>query len=281
MITTLVKKEAKPAIELLRSVFLGCFDSVKIQDFEKKRLAEFLTAEGILMRDEMYKFRMSSIFVDELIRRQVIPVLYKSAPTCAVPKKLDGSLDIINILKMAIQFFDKEIIYKGFDWSPKFANAKGQKNVLVPRESVYDAELNRILVNWISDKQIGFEVNGLCHLVEHCDECNKHTYSDMVIKTPNQIIVLELLATATNKELDKHFAKMLDYAKKLSANEMWIVHFTYEDYTTPYWPSDRKFEKINVVHFFHDQMFENVRMSVRSVSTPGTFNYIDDTITLK
>src|SRR3954453_1335532 len=79
MVTTLKKKETRPAIELLRSVFLGFFDFVPINDPEEKRLAEFLTAEGVLMRDEMKKnnFRMSSIFIDDLIRQQVIPVLYK------------------------------------------------------------------------------------------------------------------------------------------------------------------------------------------------------------
>ena len=70
MITTLMKEEARPAIELLRSVFLGSFDFVPIFNTEEKRLAEFLTTERVLIRDEMKmnNFRMSSIFVDELIR---------------------------------------------------------------------------------------------------------------------------------------------------------------------------------------------------------------------
>jgi hypothetical protein len=281
MITILKKEEARPAIEFLRSVFLGSFNFIPVLTPEEERLAEFLTAEGVLIRDkiEIDNFRMSSIFIDEIIRQQVIPELYKSIPICAVPKKPDGSLDIINILKMSIQFFDEGIIYKAFDRSFKtaYVYVKGQKNMLVPKESVYDTELIRILVNWIA-KQAGFQVTGQWHLIEY--HADKHTYSNIVIKTPKQTIVLELLATATKKELDEHFVKVLDYAEKLSANEMWIVHFTCEDYTTPYWPSNRKFDKINVVHFFHDQMFKNVQMNVRSVSTPGTFNYIDDVIPL-
>ncbi|RIA95672.1 hypothetical protein C1645_816373 [Glomus cerebriforme] len=222
-------------------------------------------------------FKISSVFVNEVIQQQVIPVLYKSGPTCAVPKKLDNSLDIINILKIAIQFFDKETIYKAFDRSFKIASniyVKGQKNMLVPRESVYNIELNRILVNWII-KQVGSEVTGQWHFKD-----NEHTYSDIIIKNKKQIIVLELLATATKKELDKHFIKVLDYAEKLFANEIWIVHFTCEDYITPYWPSDKKFEKINIIHFFHDQMFKNIQICVRSISTSGTFNYINDIISL-
>jgi len=58
MVTTLKKKETRPAIELLRSVFLGSFNFVPIKE---GRLAKFLTAEGVLMRDEMKKnnFKMS------------------------------------------------------------------------------------------------------------------------------------------------------------------------------------------------------------------------------
>ncbi|RIA99389.1 hypothetical protein C1645_730990 [Glomus cerebriforme] len=283
MITTLLKKEIRPAVKLLRSVFLGSSGFISIYDSEEKKLAEFLTAEGVLIRNEMMNnFKMSSMFVDELIQRYVIPILYSSAPTNAVPKKPDDSLDIINILKIAIQFFDKEIIYKAFNRSFKTAHVyvKGQKNILVPQESMYNLELSRILVNWIV-KQTGFEVTGQWHQIEyHANKNNKYIYSNMIIKTPKQTIILKILATATKKELDEHFVKVLDYAKKLSANEIWIVHFTCEDYTTPYWPSDKKFEKINIAHFFHDQIFKNVQMKVQFVSDSGTIDYINDDISL-
>ncbi|CAI2197239.1 19620_t:CDS:2, partial [Funneliformis geosporum] len=39
-------------------------------------------------------------------------------------------------------------------------------------------------------------------------------------------IVLELLATATNKELAEYFDRALTYADQLSAGEKWVVHFT-------------------------------------------------------
>jgi hypothetical protein len=72
-----------------------------------------------IIRDEMTKdaYKMSSALVDMLIRRQVIPEVYKSSPGNAVPKKHDFSLDILNILQMAVQFFDKVIISSAFDRS--------------------------------------------------------------------------------------------------------------------------------------------------------------------
>ena len=64
------KEKAKPAVDLLRSMFLGFFDYVRIYDDRDKSLVSFLVAEGVLTRDEETKnrYKMSSIFVDELIR---------------------------------------------------------------------------------------------------------------------------------------------------------------------------------------------------------------------
>jgi hypothetical protein len=45
-----------------------------------------------------------------------------SCPESAIPKKHDNSLDILNILQMAIQFFDKDIIYNAFDRLYKIAD---------------------------------------------------------------------------------------------------------------------------------------------------------------
>lgn len=274
----------KSSLDLLRHMFIGYFGFVKIVDSEEQKLAEFLTAEGVLLKDKVDndQFKMSSFFIDEVIRRRVIPEVYKSCPTVATPKNDDDSLDVLNTLRIAIQYFDRSIIYNAFNRSFKTARGvyvNGQKNKVVPRESVYDCELNRVLVNWIV-KLNSYEVTGQWHLVEHRDdEKDKHYYSDIVINAQHKKkVVLELLATATSKELDKHFVRVLDYARLLSANDIWIVNFTCEDHATeiPYWPSDKKFEKINIVHFFHDQTFENVRMSARSVSTSGTFDFIED-----
>jgi len=276
--------KAKPAVDLVRSMFLGFFDFVRINDDEELGLAEFLVAEGVLLRDEENKkdFKMSSVFVDGLIRKRVIPVLYKSCPIVPVPQTYEGSLKILNTLIEAIRCFDKTIICNAFNRSFKTALVKvdGCHNVKVPRESVYDTELNRILVNWIV-KECNFEVTGQWHLIHaDNDEKDKHYYSDIIIMSQHQTAVLELLATATKKELDEHFERVLNYAEMLSANEIWIVNFTCEDDATkkPHWPPNgRKFESVNVVYFFHDRNFENVRMSARYISS-GTFSYITDQV---
>ncbi|CAB4378615.1 unnamed protein product [Rhizophagus irregularis] len=286
MVCDLLKPDAKDALDLLRSVFLGLFDFVQIYDEEERRLADYLTAKGVLMRENENKFsyRMSSIFVDGLIRQRVIPVLYKSRPTVKVPKTSDGFLKILDVLIEAVRCFDKTIIRNAFYRSFKTALVKvdGCRNVKVPRESVYDTELIRILVNWIV-KDNNFEVNGQCHLIDHAgnDEKDKHYFSDIIIVTSKQKVVLELLASATKNELNEHFERVLHYAETLSASDIWIVNFSREDDAAkkPHWPpNDGNFESVNVAHFFHDQKFENVRMSARYISSPGTFSYITDQV---
>ncbi|PKK57905.1 hypothetical protein RhiirC2_797199 [Rhizophagus irregularis] len=277
MIEMLNKTNAKPAIDLLRTRFLGFFDNVRIFSDEGEKL-EFLVDEGVLIEGKNYlsEFKMSSAFVDGLIQRQVIPNVYKSSPESAVPQKDDDdeSLDILNILQTAIQFFDKDIISNAVN----FANNGSQKNMCAPRESVYSTELNRILVNWLIKKS-GYEVTGR-HLVKsYGDKEGKYKYSsNIVIITEHQKTVLELLATATEKELNEHSERVLEYAEKLSVNDIWLVHFTREDgYANQklQWPSDNR---INVVHFFHDSKFENVLMNIRYIDSSGTIKYIVDQV---
>ncbi|CAG8513272.1 10522_t:CDS:2 [Paraglomus brasilianum] len=288
MVHTLTKDKARQAMQLVRSAFIGFFDLVHIVDNEERNLAEFLTAEGVLIRDEESKdkFKMSSALVDELIRQRVIPELFKSTPAVAVPEKRDGFLDIINILKTVVQFFDQDIISRAFYRSFKTAHdiyVNSQKNKHVPRESTYDAEMNRILINWIS-KQRDFEVTCQWHLVEYCaNEKYKHTYSDIVIKTPYQTVVLELLATATRTQLNEHFVRAIEYGNKLCAEEVWIVHFTCEDNSTqnPYYPPSAELCKLNIVHFLHDEEFKNVRMSARFMDSSGSFSHINDELIIE
>jgi hypothetical protein len=286
MVDDLITPDAKEALDLLRSVFLGFFDFVQIHDIKERRLADYLTAEGVLMRENAneFSYRMSSIFVDGLIRRKVISELYNSRPTVPVPQTDEGSLKVLDALIEAIRCFDKTIICNASNRSFKTALVKvnGCDNVKVPRESIYDTELNRILVNWIV-KECKFEVTGQWHLIDHVDndEKDKNYYSYITIMSQHQTVVLELLASATKNELNKHFERVLIYAEMLSADDVWIVNFTCEDNATkqPHWPpNDGNFESVNVVHFFHELKFENLRMSARYVTSnsANTFSYIVD-----
>ncbi|CAG8506723.1 19758_t:CDS:2 [Racocetra fulgida] len=121
------------------------------------------------------------------------------------------------------------------------------------RKSCYDSELYHVLVDFLGIK--GYEVIGQYHIL---NKNGNHKYADIVIKSSNSTIVLELSATARKKDLNEHFTRALNYSKLLSASEVWLIHFTCEDNYTknPHWPADWKLKKgLRVVHFCHDWDF--------------------------
>jgi hypothetical protein len=140
----------------------------------------------------------------------------------------------------------------------------GSSNVSVPRESVYDTELMRILTNWLHDHH-GWAVTGQWHL--HASDGNK--YSDIVVQDKGTKIVFELLATGEPSFVREHISRTARYQALHSADEAWVVHFTREDNHSPIWQSGAHLSTcLNVVHFIHNPQFTELRMSARWKS-PG------------
>ncbi|CAI2171739.1 9884_t:CDS:10, partial [Funneliformis geosporum] len=194
LIKSLSSSDVSEALDLLRTHFLISLDVEDITNTTDIKLAEFLISEGVLRNND--------------------------------------TIDTLKVLQKAINFFDKCILKRASALSYKIALMKVNKEtkVKVSRESVYDTELSRNLINWLS-KERRFEVVDQWHLSKPLPNGEyEHKYCDIVIKPPitrsqtshNQpTIVLELLATATNKELAEYFDRALTYADQLSAGEKW------------------------------------------------------------
>ncbi len=138
----------------------------------------------------------------------------------------------------------------------------------------------QILANWLT-KVYGFEITDQWHLEQLYDDSDPHHfYCNLTIKKPNNPnpeAILEFLATGSIPKLKKHFEQVITYANQLHPLEVWIVHFSREDSvaTKPYWPCDKFQERgLNVVHFWHDEEFRNVRMSARSQDATGKYQDI-------
>jgi len=225
--------------------------------------AEYLAAEGVLVPgEEPGTFKLSSPLVRWLILQRVIPIVFPFHPRKDIPYfKNSYDLDIFRVLKYAVQSFDKDIISHACTRSYKTAkvHVNSISNQHVPRESVYDSELLRILRNWLNPANM--QITGQWHLISYkSNKRVRHRYSDIVIDSPSgQRIVLELIATANSADLDEHFDRAHKYAKLLSAEETWIIHFTCEDeyIKKPRWPSDNllKNNNLNVAHFYHNTSF--------------------------
>jgi hypothetical protein len=164
------------------------------------------------------------------------------------------------MLVESLKVFDKDLISKAASRSYKKSKVKVHSlfDRRVPRESVYETELIRILTNWLTKS--GWTVTGQWHLRDG-DMRNK--YFDIVIKrTDYETILLELLATGEPKFVESHIQKTPEYMALLSASTAWVIHFTCEMNYTPIWQSSDLLSRgINVVHFSHNFEFTEVQMS--------------------
>ncbi|KAM6503837.1 hypothetical protein JOM56_000780 [Amanita muscaria] len=260
MIQSLSHPKAYNSLILLRSQFVGFLDEVELKNQTEENLADFLTSEGVLLKSEPAKarYRMASPLVDGLIRNRLIPLIFRNAPSSALPLQNDGiTIHVLDTLIESLKFFDKTLIRDAFSRSYKTPKVtiRGTPSGHVPRESVYDTELMRILSNWLQ----GWTVTGQCHVR---DDLKKHKYCDIVIKKEGQpMVVFKLLATGEPSSVKSHIQKTPGYKVLLSAKDAWVVHFTCQKDYCPIWQSE--LDNVNVVHFAHNFEFTRVLVNAR------------------
>ena len=265
MIVSLKRAEVSSCVDLLRSHFTGFLGDVTLTDEQEIMDADTLTSEGVLFKPNpaIACYRMASPLVDGLIRNQLIPIIFRDAPSSFLPRQPSGDVDVLGVLIESLKFFDKALILNALSWSYKKPKVKisTSHGCDVPRENVYDTELMRILANWL--QKLSWSVVGQWHSENNL---RRHKYSDIVLKKDSHTIVLELLATGEPSSVQSHIEKTLEYAALLSANQAWVVHFTRQEDYNPIWQSD---VNVNVVHFAHDPGFTNVVMSARWTDSAG------------
>jgi hypothetical protein len=268
MIDSLQSQEATSALNLYRTQFAGSFDFVSF-DSENNlaKLADFLTSEGVLLRpdSDAQNYRVVSPMTDTLIRKFVIPTKFPGSPPSIPPKTEDGHLIVLDVLTEAIRHFDMDHMRNARLNSFKSSKVMvgGGRGMLVPRESVYETELMRILSNWLPP-QLKYAVSCQWHL--RTDE-KEDRYCDVVIWKPQfPTILLELLATCEERDIRSHMDKILGYKSLLCADVAWVIHFTCEDEYTQNatWQSDEELKAgINVAHVVHDLEFTDIRIAAR------------------
>ncbi|CAG8662729.1 uncharacterized protein OCT59_014428 [Rhizophagus irregularis] len=189
-----------------------------------------------------------------------------------LPFRSDSTVDILAIIKSALLQFNSNIIHLGSSRSyknSKFLKVDLTQAAAVPRESVYDSEMYRVLVNWLT-YSLNIEVTGQWHLKSiGSDGGFHHSYCDLVLKHPSAskpFAILELLATAIPSTLKKHFSQVSTYAQCLCPDEFWVVHFSRADdlLSSPYWPDESLLhQKLGMIHIWHDKEFKNVRLNAK------------------
>ena len=258
MIESLRHHTARAAVKLYRYRFAGFFEAVKVTE-DDEELADFLTSEGVLSRPVAHerKYRVASPLIDALVRLKVIPRQFRNAPSVPAKEIRPNVLDIPVILTECLKYFDKELIRSAYSCSYKVSSVPvhGSSGIHVPRESVYDTEMMRILCNWL--KPCGWSVIGQ----QHARTANgKHRYFDIVLEKDGIRTVLELLATGDANFMKSHIKKNPDYVALHSAVESWVIHFTCEDPFTPTRPEPSC--GVNVIYVVHKEDFTDIALHV-------------------
>ena len=259
MVNYLKAPIAHAAVRLFRTAFAGFLGEVEVIDRDED-LADLLTSEGVLSRPNRahLKYHVTSPLIDSLIRLKVIPHQFPAAPRLQLPP----DMPIPRILEECLKCFDKELMREARWRSSKVSRVpiNGSSNVPVPRESVYDTELMRILCNWL--KPYGWSVTEQWHLKTPEE---RHRYSDIIVGKPQDAtrIVFELLATRDKKIVQDHITKTPKYMSSVSAHEGWVIHFTCEDSYTPIWQSSAQLTGgVNMIHLVHDVDFTQMVMHI-------------------
>jgi hypothetical protein len=122
---------------------------------------------------------MASDFVDGLVRRYLIPEKFPNAPSTLPPVTSGGQLSVLGVLTESLKFFDKDLIRLAAARSYKQSkvNVGSLRAVRIPRESVYETELIKVLTNWLSKQEV-YVINSQWHL--RTDQ-SKNKYCDVVI----------------------------------------------------------------------------------------------------
>ncbi|KAG0000632.1 hypothetical protein BGZ79_005647 [Entomortierella chlamydospora] len=280
LVTDLTEKneKQKSALTLYRSRFLGnpSETEVSISDVSH-HLARYLTALGVLRPgSEEDRFNTASPLMDSLIRQTIIPDAFPDAPKIKPPTRSDHSLDILNVIKSALPLFDKDLIERAHRVSHKTATSPIRVDRIpgrrVPRESVYDSEMTRILMNWLSS-QNGYQVIGQYNI--------GGLFCDIMIRIGElpYPVAIELVVTETSQVIQEHIDKTVNYKNLTKANEGWVIHFTREDnyLKNPLWQNSEMLDKgIYMIHVWHNADFTEVRLSARWKDSCGDVINVDD-----
>lgn len=97
------------------------------------------------------------------------------------------------------------------------------------------------------------------------DNNNNYKYCSICLSKPGegQVLILKLLATATDHELKEHFRQVLKYTSNFVKPNVWVINFTCTDnvISNPYWQSQKQLSlSLNVIHIWHNENFKIVKI---------------------
>ncbi|CAI2182520.1 18634_t:CDS:2, partial [Funneliformis geosporum] len=179
LINKLKESYSMKAIKFLHQYLLDAIVFTKVPD-QHDHLIEFLAAEGVLTPADSFlnKVRLSFPFVGIYIKMDVLSELFSHISRSEIPLDKDQKLDILKMLQVIVTFFDVKLIHL----APLCCFKKATVPVNVGQDGDY-----------------------------------VHHYVDIVINGNEENIVLELVVTANQSNLEEHFNHALFYGDNLVA----------------------------------------------------------------
>ncbi|CAG8547616.1 7090_t:CDS:2 [Cetraspora pellucida] len=187
--------------------------------------------------DMFTTFALKATDTSILLKKQHI-TLDSFFPGVDVPLRINKSIDILGIVKQAFRSFDQNTIVQ----------VDSKLNVNIPRESVYDAEMYRILFNWLTEVHY-YEIIEQWHLGQVVIEYN-HYCATQELKL--------------NPAIDENYHHKLYVVNAIQAFVRRVDVDGHDITRKPYWPSEE----------LQKRDFKNAFMSARVKDISGNFNDI-------
>lgn len=206
-----------------------------------------------------------------IMTNEIVPRLQHSYPKTSVPRR-EGTrdIDIVQLVKESLKYFDKDVIMYGYDCAHKQCRIPGFPRtppVLVPTEAVYAMELITVLKHWIPSTVGRVIPHPNCGINVAANTDSKAKKSESTKKTDliivgGRTVLLELVANAPASEVEEHFDRASRDMKALDADEAFVLHFTVAKEVNGKfgYPFPKEDSSLGVIHIYHNSTFSYLQL---------------------
>ena len=152
------------------------------------------------------------------------------------PPSVGKSLDMKSLLKTSLLSFDGLFVQ-----SSVRSSFKMYQNEAVPQEAAYQAELERILRNWLPEN---------VEIVSQHNVGGRRRCDIVVIPSQDDRIVVEIVVSETVNAIKEHFVRAREYADILDSKECWVLHITTDSLFNC--PAPHPSLDVSVLNVYHD-----------------------------
>jgi hypothetical protein len=277
--TTLLRNEIDipKARNLLITHFLPSNTSIEVEE-SKNNLAEFLTAEGALIKLEEQVFKIPS----PLIRNYLIESLISSYSTSRIPKESipfknnENQIDIIKLIEICLKNFEKNnmLLSQRYSFKKSRADKFMKRDSNVSQEGNYHMQIYSILLKWIQIPTLIYQISiiteaNVPRIIDSKENLKSESSMrcDLIIDVDNGNFkyIIEFMASDNDSKIKEHLKKLKYYTKAMNGNESWLIHFIASlNYKKEdlFWNEKNDENNINLIYIFHDLAWTKSKMVV-------------------